>query len=67
MGLALMISGLFISIAATKYGQTRFRDELINVGERTIKVGPLYGWVLKYLVPVEFLVMFLRPRVFLDT
>ena len=57
-GLALMISGLFISIAATKYGQTRFRDELINVGERTIKVGPLYGWVLKYLVPVEFLVMF---------
>ena len=57
-GLALMISGLFISIAATKYGQTRFRDELINVGERTINVGPLYGGVLKYLVPVEFLVMF---------
>ena len=57
-GLALMISGLFISIAVTGYGQTRFRNELINVGERTIKVGPLYGWVLKYLVPVEFLVMF---------
>ena len=57
-GLALMVSGLFISIAATGYGQERFRSQFINVGERTIRVGPLYGWVLKYLVPVEFLVMF---------
>ena len=29
-GLGLMISGLFISIAATRYGQERFRSELIN-------------------------------------
>ena len=57
-GLALMISGLFVSIAATRYGQARFRNELINIGGKTIKVGRLYGWVLQYLVPVEFVAMF---------
>ena len=57
-GLALMISGLFISLAVTRYGQTRFRTELINVGRGTVRVGVLYEWVLKYLVPTEFIIMF---------
>ena len=57
-GLGLMVSGLFISIAATRYGQERFRSELINVATGTIQVGRIYGWVLKYLVPAEFAVMF---------
>ena len=57
-GLALMISGLFISLAATRYGQTRFRTELINVSAGAVRVGVWYEWVLKYLVPVEFVIMF---------
>ena len=57
-GLGLMVSGLFISIAATRYGQERFRNELINVGTGTVHVGRIYGWVLKYLVPAEFAAMF---------
>ena len=57
-GLALMISGLFISIATTRYGPRRLRDELINIGKGNVRVGRLYGWVLTYLVPFEFLVMF---------
>jgi len=57
-GLALMISGLFISLAATRYGQERFRRDLINVEGNDINVGPAFTWVLKYLVPIEFVVMF---------
>ncbi len=57
-GLGLMISGLFISLAATRYGQTRFREELLNVDRRHVRVGRVYEWVLKYLVPVQFVIMF---------
>ena len=57
-GIALMISGLFISLAATQYGQRRFREELINVEGNDLNVGRIYGWILKYLVPAEFVLMF---------
>ena len=57
-GLGLMVSGLFISIAATRYGQERFRNDLVNAGAGTVRVERLYSWVLKYLVPLEFAVMF---------
>ena len=57
-GLALMISGLFISVGVTRYGPERFRTNLINIGDGTIKVGPLFGWALQYLIPVQFAVMF---------
>ena len=57
-GLALMISGLFISVGVTRYGPERFRTELINIGDGTIKVGPFFGWVLQHLIPVQFAVMF---------
>ena len=57
-GIALMISGLFISLAVTKYGQRRFRDELINLEGNDLNIGRIYEWILKYLVPVEFVVMF---------
>jgi neurotransmitter:Na+ symporter, NSS family len=39
-GVALMISGLFIAIAVTKFGQERFRDEIINVTPGDLRVGP---------------------------
>ena len=57
-GLALMINGLFVSLAATRYGQARFRTELVNPGAGSFRVGRLYEWALKYLVPAEFVVMF---------
>ena len=57
-GLGLMISGLFISVAATRYGQLRLRSELINTVPGGLHVGRVYGWVLKYLVPAEFVAMF---------
>ena len=57
-GLALMICGLFISIAVTKYGSKRFRSDFLNVGDGTARVGPVFGWMLTYLIPVQFAVMF---------
>ena len=57
-GLALMISGLFMSLAVTSYGQARFRAELVDLGPASGRVGQAFEWVLKYLVPVEFAAMF---------
>lgn len=57
-GLALMISGLFISLAVSKYGQERFREDMVNLNPRDLQVGKAFSLVLKYLVPVEFAVMF---------
>jgi NSS family neurotransmitter:Na+ symporter len=57
-GLALMISGLFISLAVTTFGQERFRTEAVNINPGDIHVGPTFSLVLKYLVPLEFAVMF---------
>ena len=45
-------------MAVTRYGSDRFRADLINVGDETTRVGPLFGWVLQYLIPVQFAVMF---------
>ena len=57
-GLALMVSGLFIAVATLRYGVDRFRDELVNTHSSGRRVGPVWAWILKYLVPVEFAVMF---------
>ena len=57
-GLALMISGLFIAVAAIRYGVERFRRDLVNTNRAGRRAGPVYAWVLKYLVPAEFAVMF---------
>ena len=57
-GLALMISGLFIALGATRFGARRFREELVNVAGNDLNLGRGYEWVLTYLVPVEFAVMF---------
>ena len=57
-GLALMISGLFIAVATLRYGADRFREDLVNTHSAGRRAGPVWAWILKYLVPVEFAVMF---------
>jgi neurotransmitter:Na+ symporter, NSS family len=57
-GLALMISGLFIATAATRYGLTQFRERMVNAHPGSWRAGRLYAWTLKYLVPLEFALMF---------
>ena len=53
-----MISGLFIALGARRFGVRRFRNELVNVAGNDVNLGRGYDWVLAYLVPVEFAVMF---------
>ena len=57
-GVGLMVSGLFIALAATSYGQARFRTELVNTEGSDLRVGRYYEWALRYLVPVQFVMMF---------
>ncbi len=56
-GLGLIVSGLFISLAVIKYGAGRFRDELINTPYEPSPVGRWYSFVMKYVIPLEFLAL----------
>jgi len=56
-GLGLMISGLFFAVAAIKYGVSRFRKELVNAEGSDITVGRWFDYVVKYLIPLEFIVL----------
>lgn len=57
-GIGLMISGLFISLLVTAHGSRRFIDEHVNVTAGGVRVGRLFEIVLKYLIPIQFVVMF---------
>ena len=57
-GLALMVSGLFVALGACQVGLRRFREELVHSTSGGIRLGRSYDLVLRYLVPVEFIVMF---------
>jgi len=56
-GLGLIVSGLFISLAVIKFGAGRFRDELINTPDEPAPVGSWYSFVIKYVIPLEFLAL----------
>jgi len=53
-GLALLLSGFFLIIAAWKYGVEKIRTEIINPGS-DIKIGRWWSIVIKYVSPVIFL------------
>ncbi|MGD8727761.1 MAG: sodium-dependent transporter, partial [Gemmatimonadales bacterium] len=55
--LGLMVSGLFIAIAVMKFGADRFRDVLINTPEERHPVGRWFTFVMKYVIPLEFLAL----------
>lgn len=57
-GVGLMVSGFFIALATSIYGQRRFRTELVDAGGSTLRIGPFYEWMLKYVIPVQFVMMF---------
>jgi NSS family neurotransmitter:Na+ symporter len=52
-----MISGLFIALAVGKYGVSRFVDEHVNV-PGGLRAGWFFQFVIRYLVPIEFVLMF---------
>lgn len=56
-GQGLALSGLFISLLATRYGARRFRQDLVNVEGNDLNVGRVFEFVLKYAVPTQVAVM----------
>lgn len=56
-GIALMVSGAFISFAVVRYGVDRFRTSQINSEGSDIQVGRWYNFVLKYAIPAQVAVL----------
>jgi NSS family neurotransmitter:Na+ symporter len=50
-GVALMISGAFVSFAVLRYGVTKLREQELTVDEYDWKPGKWWDWILKYFVP----------------
>ncbi|MBC7362233.1 MAG: sodium-dependent transporter [Candidatus Aminicenantes bacterium] len=55
-GMALLVSGFWVILAARKYGVEKIRRELINPGA-DIKMGGWWTFILKYVSPFIFLVV----------
>lgn len=56
-GVALMVSGLFFSIAVLTYGVRRFREQQINHEHSDIRVGRWWEVLIGVLVPLQALVL----------
>ncbi|MGB9893081.1 MAG: sodium-dependent transporter [Candidatus Saccharicenans sp.] len=54
-GMALLVSGFWVILAARRYGVEKLRRE-VNLGA-DIKMGPWWAFILKYVSPLLFLIM----------
>ncbi len=58
-GTGLLMSGLFVSFAVTKYGANRFRNELVNTKWNDLYIGKWWVFIIKYVIPLEFVALLL--------
>jgi neurotransmitter:Na+ symporter, NSS family len=56
-GLGLMLSGLLIAVGIAIFGTDRFRREVINSEDEPHPVGRWFTFVMRYVVPVEFVAL----------
>ncbi len=56
-GLGLIISGAFFTFAVIKQGATKFREKFLLTKYNNIQVGNWFDWVMKFLIPIEALVL----------
>lgn len=56
-GVALIISGAFISFSIIKYGIDKFRTEIINGFGSDVKIGKWYNFAIGILVPFQAVVL----------
>lgn len=56
-GVALMISGGFISFSVIKYGVDRFRREVVNGEGSDVYIGKWYNYVIAFLIPLQVTVL----------
>lgn len=56
-GIGLMVSGFFFALAIIIYGVNNFREQLINQLGNDVNIGKWYEYIIKYIIPLEFLVL----------
>ena len=56
-GLGLIISGTFFAMGVIRFGVNKFRKQFINVIEGDMRTGIWFNYVLKYLIPLEALLL----------
>ncbi|RMF66083.1 MAG: sodium-dependent transporter [Calditrichaeota bacterium] len=56
-GLGLIISGMFFTFAAIKYGVERMRTQLVNTEGNDWDAGKWFNLIVTFLIPVEFIVL----------
>lgn len=56
-GVGLMVSGFFFALAVIIYGAKGFREKLINQIGNDINIGKWYEYLIKYIIPLEFIVL----------
>ena len=58
-GTGLLISGLMVATAVMRFGASEFREHFINTRYSDIHIGKWWEFVIKYVFPIEFAVVFL--------
>jgi NSS family neurotransmitter:Na+ symporter len=58
-GLGLIVSGLFISFAVTRFGANRYRMEAINSSPHDLKLGKFYNFIITTLIPIQGILLLL--------
>ena len=56
-GLGLLVSGLFFTLAVIKFGTKKFRREFLQSSEQSGFKGKFFEVLVKFLLPLQFLVM----------
>jgi NSS family neurotransmitter:Na+ symporter len=56
-GMGLVLSGAFIYYIVAKYGISKFREKVINSRYSDIKVGKWIEYMLRYIIPVEIVLL----------
>ena len=56
-GVGLLLSGLFFAVAIIRYGVTRFRLEMIDTPDNDMRLGRIFDFLIKVLIPVEFVML----------
>lgn len=56
-GLGLLLSGVLFASAVIRFGTRRFRTELINGENPDWLVGPWFDIIIKWVIPIEFIVL----------
>ncbi len=56
-GVGLMVSGFFFVMAVIIYGAKGFREQFVNQIGNDINIGKWYEYLIKYIIPLEFIVL----------